>query len=80
MDKREGEVSRLSFEKILSHSVEKCRRGTPSRSLISGIKKVRKRELGAERGVSRFSVQIVLSQSAENFRRVTLLCCVSENF
>ena len=48
-------------------------------SLISGIEKVQIRELGGG-GVSRFSVQIVLSQSAENFRRVTLLCCVSENF
>ena len=30
--------------------------------------------------MSRFSVQIVLSQSAENFRSVTLLGCVSETF
>ena len=28
MDKREGEVSRFSFEMFLSHSAEKCRRGT----------------------------------------------------
>ena len=27
MDKREGELSRLSFEKILSHSAKKNRRG-----------------------------------------------------
>ena len=27
MDKREGEVSRFSFESILSHSADKCRRG-----------------------------------------------------
>ena len=28
MDKREGEVSRFSFENFLSHSAEKDRRGT----------------------------------------------------
>ena len=28
MDKREGEVSRFSFENVLSHSAEKIRRGT----------------------------------------------------
>ena len=28
MDKREGEVSRFSFENFLSHSAEKIRRGT----------------------------------------------------
>ena len=37
-------------------------------------------EGGGGGGVSRFSVRIFLSHSAENFRRVTLLCCVSENF
>ena len=31
-------------------------------------------------GVSRFSVESFLSQSAANFRSGTLLCCVSENF
>ena len=30
-------------------------------------------------GVSRFSVEIFLSHSAEKFRSGTLLCCVSEN-
>ena len=30
--------------------------------------------------VSNFSVENFLSQSAEKFRRGTLLCCVSENF
>ena len=28
MDRREGEVSRFSFESFLSHSAEKIRRGT----------------------------------------------------
>ena len=31
------------------------------------------------RGVSRFSVEKFLSQSAELFRRGSFLCCVSEN-
>ena len=31
-------------------------------------------------GVSRFSFENFLSDSAEKFRRRTLLCCVSENF
>ena len=31
-------------------------------------------------GVSRFSVEIFLSQSAGNFRRGKMLCCVSESF
>ena len=30
--------------------------------------------------VSRFSVGKILSYRAENFRRGTFLCCVSENF
>ena len=30
--------------------------------------------------MSRFSVENLLSHSAEKFRRGTLLCCVSENF
>ena len=50
-----------------------------SLSFISGIEKVRIGELGGG-GVPIFSVQIVLSQSEENFRRVTLLCCLSETF
>ena len=35
---------------------------------------------GRREGVSRFSVKNFLSQSAEKFRRITLLRCVSENF
>ena len=31
-------------------------------------------------GVSRFSVERFLSQSAGNFRRGKLLCCLSESF
>ena len=51
-----------------------------SLSLFSGIEKFRIGELGGGGGVPIFSVQIVLSQSEENFRRVTLLCCLSETF
>ena len=59
MDKREGEVSRLSFE-IFCRTVSKNAVEEPfSLSLISGIEKVPIRELG-EGGVSRFSVQIFI--------------------
>ena len=43
--------------------------------LNSGIKKIM-----PKRGKSRFSIENLLSESAEKFRRGTLLCCVSENF
>ena len=33
-----------------------------------------------EGGVTKFSVEKILSERAEKFRRGTLLCCVSENF
>ena len=33
-----------------------------------------------KRGKSRFSIENLLSDSAEKFRRGTLLCCFSENF
>ena len=48
-----------------------------SLSLISGMEKVWIRGWG---GLSRFSVEIFVSHSAEKLRRGTLLCCVSENF
>ena len=50
-------------------------------SLISGIEKVWIRG-GRVVGVvvSRFSEEKFLSQGAENFRRGTLVCCVSESF
>ena len=77
---RSGGVSIFSVD-FFCRTVSKNAVGEPfSLPLLSGIRKVRKTELGGEGGVSRFSVQIVLSQSAENFRRVTLLCYVSENF
>ena len=47
-----------------------------SLSLILGIEKVWMRRWG----VSRFSVEKMLSRSAEKFRWGTVLCCVSENF
>ena len=43
--------------------------------LNSGIKKFM-----PKRGKSRFSIENLLSDSAEEFRRGTLLCCFSENF
>ena len=39
MDKREGEVSRFSFENFLSDCAEKNRRGTLYSVIISGIEK-----------------------------------------
>ena len=48
-------------------------------SLISGIEKIQIRELGGGE-FQDFPSKFLLSQSAENFRRVTLLCCLSETF
>ena len=48
-------------------------------SLISGIEKKMDERVGGEAGVSRLSVELFLSPSAKKFRRVALLCCVSEN-
>ena len=52
--------------------------------LCAVFRKVSKREkiygLEAGRRVSSFSLENFLSHSAENFRRRTILCCVSENF
>ena len=79
MDKREGEVSRLSLE-FFCLTVSNNAVGEPfSLSLISGIEKVPIRELG-EREFQDFPSKFLLSQSAENFRWVTLLCCLSETF
>ena len=66
--------------KIFCLTVPKLSVGKPvSVSLISGIEKVWIRGGGGV-VVSRFSVGKFLSEGAENFRRGTLLCCVSENF
>ena len=84
MDKREGDVSRFSFENFLSHSTEKLCRGTllcSTKFLVS--KKFMDKRVGGEegsitifrKGVSQFSVEIFFSHSAENFRRENLLCC-----
>ena len=65
---RSGAVSNFSVD-FFCRTVSKNAVGEPfSLSLISGIEKIRKRELGEEGGGSSFSVQIVLSHSAENFR------------
>ena len=71
-------MSRFSVE-IFCLTVPKNAVGEPfSLSLISGIEKVWIRGWG--RGVSRFSVEVFVSHSAEKLRRGILLCCVSENF
>ena len=62
--------------KIFCLTVTKKFVGQPlSVSLISGIEK-----LYASEVMSRFSVQNILSHSAENFRRGPFLCCVSEKY
>ena len=71
MDEKRGSI-KFFRPLFLSHSVGKYRRGTFIVSLISGIEKVRIRELGAgecQDIPSKFS----LSQSAENFRNPSLL-------
>ena len=66
--------------KVFCLTVPKFSVGKPfSVSLISGIEKVWIRGGGGV-VVSRFSVENFLSQGAKNFRRGTLVCCVSENF
>ena len=69
MDKREGEVSRF-LSKSFCLTVPKNAVGELfSLSLVSGIEEVWMRGWG---GVSRFSVEIFFSHSAEKFRRATL--------
>ena len=78
MDKGERDVSRFP-SKIFCLTVSKSVVEEPfSLSSISGFEKVWRREWGG--GVSIFSVENFLSQSAKKFCRVTLLCCVSEDF
>ena len=76
MDKREGEVSRFSFENFLSHSAEKKFVGEPFRVSLIRVSK----NLMLKRVMSRFFGEFFLSHSTETFRRGTLLCSVSENF
>ena len=72
-------MSRFSVE-YFCLTVPKFSVGKPfSVSLISGIQKVWIRG-GGGFGVSRFSVENFSSQSAENFCRGNLVCCVSESF
>ena len=69
MYKREGEVTRF-LSKIFCLTVPKNAVGEPfSLSLFSGIRKVQVRGWGV---VSSFSIESLLSYSAENFRRATL--------
>ena len=67
---------------FLSESIEKRRKGTLlcfTKILVS--KKIMDEEEGGRReGVPRNSVEKPLSQSAENFCRGSLLCCVSNVF
>ena len=75
MDKKEGEVSRFSFEIFLSHSAEKLRRAT-----LHGATNFGYRKMLCFRGLCQDFCRNFLSHSAEKFRRGILLCCVSENF
>ena len=68
MDRREGEVSRFSGEKFLSHSAEKVRRATFCASFFSVIEKVWMRGWWGA-AMSRFSVENFLSHSTEKRRR-----------
>ena len=70
MDTREGEVSRFSFESILSHSAEICRRGIVQ-SFFNFVYRIDLDERVGGR-VSRFSVETFLSHNAKKFRRATL--------
>ena len=78
---REGRVSSLSVENILSHSTEKFRWGT-----LRCIRKLRvsKNFMNQRGGGEHVLRQKLLSHSTENFRRVTLRCFrkirVSQNF
>ena len=73
MDKREGEVSRFTSKFFLSHSAEKCRRGTPWSFINFGYRKsLDERVGGGSVKIFRFSVENFLSHSAEKFRRATL--------
>ena len=62
LDMREGQVSRCSFEKFLSHRVEKCVGALFSLSLVSGIEKVRIRELVDGRSVKIFRPNCFVSK------------------
>ena len=71
-------MSRFSVD-LFCLKVPKFSFGKPfSVSLISNRKSLDKRGGGV--GVSRFSVEKFLSQSAENFCRGNLVCSVSESF
>ena len=72
-----GGLSRLFVENFLSDSAEIFRWETFSVSLISGIEKV---WIGGGGRNIKILRRIFLSQSAENFCRGTLVCCVSESF
>ena len=63
-------MSRVSVEKVLSHSAEKCRKESFSLSLVSDIEKVWMS--GSWGGGSRLSVEKLLSHSAEKNPRATL--------
>ena len=56
---------------FLSHSAEKCRRGTLQSFITFGYRKNLDERVGVG-GVPRVSVEIFVSHSAENFRRATL--------
>ena len=77
MDRRVWEVPGFPFKFFYLKASQNAEREPFSLSLISGIENNWMRGWG---GVSRLSLESFLSASAENFRRVTLLCNVSEKF
>ncbi len=78
MDKREGEVSRFSFDNFFCLTcAEKTRKGTLQSFSNSGYRQSLDEKEGP---VSRFSVENFFSHSDEKFGRGTLRCCVLENF
>ena len=62
--------------------VSLCRKLSQGNSFVLCFRKIPlvKNSVDKEQEVSRVSVEVFLSHYAENFRKETLLCCVSENF
>ena len=75
--KGEGGLSLFSVKNFLSLLVPKNFAGEPV--IVTQNFRYRK-ILGIRGGESRFSVEKILSHSAEKFHRGTFLCSVSENF
>ena len=79
MDKKGG-ISRVSVENFLSDSTETHFVAEPYCAVFQRISSSEKVYGKEGVGVSSFSVNVFLPDSAGKFRSGTLLCCVSENF